>query len=206
MEMSADMFRDTVRRVENTEYRELARVMARAFETDPMPVHLFPDPARRLSDIERIFEIFLRGIYLPHQECYTIGDLQGGALWLPPGKYPTSVWQQLKLLPDFIGLFGLRTPRVFRDIDRMEKMHPKKTPHWYLAFVGVEPSEQGRGLGSALLRPVRDRCDAEGVPAYLESSNERNLPLYERHGFRVMSEADIPGGPHFWGMWREPLP
>ena len=81
-------------------------------------------------------------------------------------------------------------------------MHPKAEPHWYLAFLGIEPSEQGKGLGSALLRPVLERCDSEGTPAYLETSNERNLPFYQRHGFEVVQQCGIPDGPHFWGMWR----
>lgn len=197
---------ERVRKVEDAEYKQLAGVLARAFEADPMAAHLFRDPARRLADVEQMFGMFLRRIYLPQQECYTVAGLKGGALWLPPGKYPASARQQLSLLPGFIRLFGLlRTPAVFRDIDHMEKMHPKEEPHWYLAFLGVEPSEQGKGLGGALLRPVLNRCDAEGVPAWLETSNERNLPLYERHGFQVVSECDIPNGPHFWGMWREPL-
>ena len=194
-----------IRKVQSTDTSRLAGVLARAFEMDPMAAHIFRDPARRLSDVEQMFGMFLRHVYLPEQECYTVGDLQGGALWLPPGKYPASVGQQLRLLPGFVHLFGLlRTPAVFRDIDHMEQMHPKEEPHWYLAFLGIEPSEQGKGFGSALLRPVLDRCDADGVPAWLETSNERNLPLYERHGFQVVKECDIPQGPHFWGMWREP--
>ncbi|CAN5905733.1 GNAT family N-acetyltransferase [soil metagenome] len=197
---------DALRKLESGEYKRLAGVLARAFETDAMAAHIFRDPARRLSDVERMFGLFLRRIYLPQQECYTVAGLKGGALWLPPGEYPLPARQQLRLLPGFIRLFGLfRTPAVFRDIDHMEKMHPKEEPHWYLAFLGVEPSEQGKGLGSALLRPVLNRCDAEGVPAWLETTNERNLSLYERHGFRVVDECDIPRGPHFWGMWREPL-
>jgi ribosomal protein S18 acetylase RimI-like enzyme len=195
---------EAVRTIEKAESARLAGVLARAFESDAMATHVFRDPVRRLSDVEQMFGMFLRGIYLPHRACYTVGDFQGGALWLPPGKYPGSAWQQLRLLPGFIRLFGLRTPAVFRDIDHMEKMHPKEKPHWYLAFLGVEPSEQGKGLGSALLRPVLNRCDAERTPAWLETTNERNLPLYERHGFKVVNECDIPNGPHFWGMWREP--
>ena len=196
---------DTVRKVGGTESVSLAGVMARAFESDPMCVHLLPDQGRRLPGLERAFRMFLRRIYLPQQECYTVGDISGGALWLPPGKYPPSAWQQLCLLPGFSRIFGLlRTPGALRDLNCMEKMHPKEKPHWYLAFLGVRPSEQGKGLGSALIRPVLSRCDAERAPAYLETSNERNLSLYQRHGFKVVRECDIPNGPHFWGMWREP--
>jgi len=81
--------------------------------------------------------------------------------------------------------------------------HPH-TPHWYLAFVGTRPEGRGRGLASRLIAVVTDRCDAEGIPAYLESSDPANVPLYERHGFAVTGEVDIEGGPTIPLMWREP--
>jgi hypothetical protein len=55
------------------------------------------------------------------------------------------------------------------------------------------------------MRAGLERCDAEGMPAYLENSNTRNLPFYLRHGFEVMSETRLPfDGPPLWFMWREP--
>lgn len=195
----------TARKVESAEAVGLSSVLARAFEHDPMCVHLLPDPARRVARLEQAFGMVLQRIYLPQQECYTLGAILGGALWLPPGKYPPSLWQQVSLLLGFPHIFGLwRTPRALHDLNHIEKMHPKEKPHWYLALLGVAPSEQGRGLGSTLIRPVLERCDAGRVPAYLETSNERNLPFYIRHGFKVMKECDIQKGPHIWGMWRAP--
>jgi GNAT superfamily N-acetyltransferase len=93
-------------------------------------------------------------------------------------------------------------PGVMAGVDALEKQHPRE-PHYYLFVLGVEPSLQGKGVGSALLGPVLARCDAEGMPAYLETANPRNLPLYERHGFRVRAEFAVPhGGPLTWLMWR----
>jgi GNAT superfamily N-acetyltransferase len=69
----------------------------------------------------------------------------------------------------------------------------------------VDPERQGRGIGSAMMFPVLSRCDAEGVPAYLEASSPRNRGLYERHGFEVSEEFEIgPGAPPLWRMWRSP--
>lgn len=93
---------------------------------------------------------------------------------------------------------------LLRDLNQMEKMHPQGTPHWYLGFIGVSPSEQGTGIGSALLRPVLEQCDAERIPAYVENSNEQNLGFYVKNGFKVVSECDIRKGPRLWGMWRVP--
>ena len=87
----------------------------------------------------------------------------------------------------------------------MEKAHPEE-PHWYLAVLGTAPEHQGKGVGSALISPILQKCDAEGVPAYLESSKESNIPFYQRHGFEVTGEIKVKNGPTLWPMWRDPQP
>ena len=72
------------------------------------------------------------------------------------------------------------------------------------SYVGVDPDWQGRGLGAALMRPILDRCDADGVAAYLEASSPRNRVLYERHGFVVTKELSVADSPSLYGMWRAP--
>jgi ribosomal protein S18 acetylase RimI-like enzyme len=114
------------------------------------------------------------------------------------------LFQQLRLLPALVRFLGLRTASVLGGLERMEAQHPHDRSHWYLCILGTEPAAQGQGLGSALLAQVLARVDADGLPAYLESSSERNLALYGRHGFEVTSEVAIPGGPRIWPMWREP--
>jgi ribosomal protein S18 acetylase RimI-like enzyme len=86
----------------------------------------------------------------------------------------------------------------------MEERHPHNPPHWYLFILGTDPAAQGHGLGSALLSDMLARVDASSMPAYLESSNERNIALYGRHGFEVTGEVTIPNGPRVWPMWRDP--
>jgi GNAT superfamily N-acetyltransferase len=99
-----------------------------------------------------------------------------------------------------------RAPLVALAWAGLERHHPVRPPHWYLAVLGAEPASQGKGLGSAVLAPVLEQCDADGVGAYLESSKERNIDFYARHGFRVSEELRLGGarGPRLWGMWREP--
>jgi ribosomal protein S18 acetylase RimI-like enzyme len=84
----------------------------------------------------------------------------------------------------------------------MAARHPEQ-PHWYLPFLGVDPGAQGRGLGSTLLAQALALVDAEHMPAYLESTNPRNLPLYERFGFRVVGEIQAGSSPPMHPMWRE---
>jgi ribosomal protein S18 acetylase RimI-like enzyme len=104
-----------------------------------------------------------------------------------------------------VRVFGRRLPLALRARLRMEGRHPRKPPHWYLAMMGVDPQWQGRGIGSKLMRPALETLDAEGTPAYLEASTPRSRALYERHGFVVTGEFNLPsGGPPLWQMWREP--
>ncbi|MEX2446611.1 MAG: GNAT family N-acetyltransferase [Dehalococcoidia bacterium] len=99
------------------------------------------------------------------------------------------------------GASGL--PRALRALDAMEHVRPTE-PHFYLLTVGVDPSAQGRGIASSLIRHVLDRCDREGIPSYRESSKESNIPIYEHLGYQVRAELRLPDGPSIWPMWRDP--
>jgi ribosomal protein S18 acetylase RimI-like enzyme len=78
-------------------------------------------------------------------------------------------------------------------------------PHWHLAWLCVEPSQQGRGIGSTLVRQVTNRADAEGVSCTLFTFTPRNVPIYEHLGFRVMRATNLPRSAlRLWVMARPP--
>jgi RimJ/RimL family protein N-acetyltransferase len=104
----------------------------------------------------------------------------------------------------YVRVFGMRLPRASRLQVFFERNHLQE-PHHYIRWVGVATSFRGQGLGAALLRPTLDRCDWEGVPAYLEASTERSAALYERLGFVHLGELQVPDGPRFWPMRRPPV-
>jgi ribosomal protein S18 acetylase RimI-like enzyme len=142
---------------------------------------------------------------LRQDTAYMTGDGGSAALWKPPGKWRTSMGELLSMAPLTIGALRRRLFLALSVLSAVEKTHPKDPPHWYLAVLGTEPDAQGKGAGSAVLQPGLQQCDAQGEPAYLESSKEKNIPFYERHGFRVTEEIALPkGGPPVWGMWRDP--
>ena len=182
----------------------LCRSLARAFYDDPVATWFMPRADRRLRGLERAFELGIRKIYLPQGHCYTTDGVAGGALWNPPGEWHVPAGRQLRLLPGMARVYRRDTLRAFRGFDLVAREHPGEREHWYLPFVGVDPDWQGRGLGTALLRPVLDRCDADGTPAYLESSTARNRACYLRQGFEDAGTIRFPDGPEMTKMWREP--
>jgi GNAT superfamily N-acetyltransferase len=190
-----------VRKATRADLPELSRVLARAFDDDPVIKWMFPKDARRPVPARRFFGIRARQL-LTREEVYTTDDVAGGAIWAPPEHWHMSLREVSELGPIMPAL-GLRLPRSLRGLSRMERRHPT-TPHYYLAVLGTDPSRWGEGIGSALMAPVLQGCDADGIGAYLESSKERNVGYYARHGFRVTEEVQLPKGPPVWLMWRDP--
>ena len=124
---------------------------------------------------------------------------------MAPDKWKTGGLELMGQIPLLFAMGVGNAPRALGVLSKMEKIHPEQ-PHWYLAVLGTATEHQGRGVGSALMKPVLDTCDDEGIPAYLESSKEANIPFYRRHGFEVKGEITIKDGPTLWPMWRDPQP
>jgi GNAT superfamily N-acetyltransferase len=192
---------EDVRKAVAEDVPALSAALAAAFDDDPVIGWVFPHARRRPRFARRLFALRLRHV-LDQGETYTI-DNRGGALWAVPGQWKVSVGQQLDMLVRLAGGLGLRATRILGGLHDVERRHPRE-PHYYLAVLGVEPESQGRGLGTALMGPVLRACDGDGVPAFLESSKERNVDYYSRHGFRVTEELRLPEGPPVWLMWRDP--
>jgi ribosomal protein S18 acetylase RimI-like enzyme len=195
----------SVRKATLADAPRLAQALASAFQDDPVMAWIFPDQHRRRRVLPAFMEFRLRRLAFPHDEVWMTAGGAAAAVWLPPpGRWQLSRRQQLRLLPPLVRFLGLRTASILGGLECMEARHPHDPPHWYLFILGTEQAAQGRGLGSALLAQVLARVDADGPSAYLESSNERNIALYGRHGFEMTNEVAIPGGPRIWPMWREP--
>jgi len=115
-----------------------------------------------------------------------------------------GTFDELRLMPALARTYGRGLPRALKGMAAMDAVHPHE-PHYYLPIIGVDPAAQGQGIGSSLLRPVLERADREGMPAYLEATTPRNRALYARHGFEDVDVLHLPyDGPPMWRMWREP--
>jgi ribosomal protein S18 acetylase RimI-like enzyme len=194
----------SARRADASELPELARMLARAFLDDPVAVWSCRPEHLRPRVLERAFDLRLRDLHA-HREIWTSDDLASAAVWAPPGRWHTTLRQDLAYATSLLHpRLLLRAPTVIRGLLGTQRIHPAEPPHWYLAILGTDPAAQGRGLGSAMIAPTLEGCDRDGIGAYLESSKERNIDFYGRHGFRVTGERRLPRGPRLWPMWRDP--
>ncbi len=192
----------SVRRANAADVGVLATTLAHAFDDDPLTRWLFPHEEVRRRKLPRFFRALLHAS-LPFGEVYTADDEQCAAIWNPPGTFPLGWVTDARLGLITTRLVGLRILTCAHGLLYFAKHHPKE-PHWYLQMLGTEPNWQGHGAGSAIMAPVLDLCDRKGDRVYLESSKKRNLPFYERHGFIVTEEIQVPRGPVVWAMWRDP--
>lgn len=189
----------TVRSASRQEQDAVSAVITLAFSTDPMARWSLRDSQTYLKVMPELIHAFGDAAYAS-DSAYVSDEFGGAALWLPPGVEPDvqTLDQLIRANAD---------PSILADVDAvfeaMAEHHPK-APHWYLPLIGTDPARQGQGIGNALLHHALARCDRDGVEAYLESSNPRNISLYRRHGFEILSTLQFGSSPVLTPMRRPP--
>lgn len=161
-----------------------------AFSTDPMARWSVRDPEKYLTAFPSIARAF-GGSAFAGGTSYIADNYAGTALWLPPGAAPDEELLTRLLNENSGDDVKDDLPGIF---DQMRKFRPTES-HWYLPLIGVDPTYQGAGIGSALMTEALKVIDRQSAIAYLESSNPRNVSLYERHGFKVIGEVQSGSSP-----------
>lgn len=197
-----------ITRMQTGQITASGRVLARAFDDDPLMLYILPDAKKRATGLPWFMTTAARYANR-YGEVYTTGEkVAGNACWLPPGDVKVPMGRMIKsgmLVAPF--KFGVGPfMRFLKVMDFFEKLHERDMHdrHWYLMLLGVEPARQGQGVGGALIQPILQRADADGLPCYLETQKERNVPFYQKHGFEVIVDQYLPDGPRFWTMKRMP--
>ncbi|QYG93258.1 GNAT family N-acetyltransferase [Iamia sp. SCSIO 61187] len=197
----------SIERIDAFVRAEAATVLTAAFLDDPVFTWMEPDRAARADTLPVLFDAFLaaQARHRTADLARVDGPAAGVALWVPPGVAAVHADDE----PELEARLGVLGPAALARMgacsEAFAAVHPAE-PAWYLNFLAVAPSHQGRGIGSALLRSVLAQCDVGGEAAYLEATSERNRALYERHGFRLIREIPLPdGGPTSYAMWRDPI-
>jgi GNAT superfamily N-acetyltransferase len=174
-------------------------VVTLAFSADPAARWTWSDPQQYLRHFPRFVQAF-GGKAFTHGSAYYVDGYAGAALWLPPAVHPDED-ALIALLQGTVP--EPRQQDVFAVFDQMGRYHPRE-PHWYLPLIGVDPFHQGKGCGAALMHHALLPCDRDHLPAYLESTNPKNIPLYERHGFAVLGTVQVGASPPIFPMLRTP--
>jgi len=193
-----------IRKVIGKDIPFLARVLAPSFAAQPLTKWILGEGEKGIRKGVRVLELDFRNA-LRYDLMFTTEDLQGAALWHPPERRESTrenfIWF-LRLLR-IIGL----SRNLFAQINAFrtfEELFPRE-PNYYLAMLAVAPAFQGRGIGSALLKPVLEMCDARCIPAYAVTDTATNVRFYEKLGFRARDSFPIPkAGVTAWTLWRAP--
>lgn len=208
-----------------------ATVLARAFAEEPAKHALFggdaadrapfSDAATRTRFAEAVAIGRLRAAarYAAVHVADVDGTVAGVAMWYPPGVQPgapSSALLHALTRPGtrVLSLFAIVIGALWRDRRTLRRLlanrgsaakQARQGPSWYLAVLGTDPDHRGRGIARRLLERTLERCDVEGLPAWLETTEEATAGMYERFGFETITA--IAGGsvlPGLWVMRREP--
>lgn len=192
------------RRARAADRAPVVGTIVRAFAEDPLVRWFFPDDGayeRRAS----AFFGYLFDIRVAHGEIFVAGDCEAASLWNPPGGVRMQQVEQDRLWATDVepGAEPGELDRLGSLDETIDGLRPAE-PHWYLGVLATDPRRRGGGLARAVLRPILERADADGVHTRLETGTPENLPFYARFGFAVLAEARVRGGPPVWVLWRPP--
>jgi ribosomal protein S18 acetylase RimI-like enzyme len=188
-------------RLREDQVEAASKVLARAFQDDPLFVYCFPDPIKReIKTATHCKWLILLGI-LSGEVYTTSNEIEGVAIWHPyaiedkkGGKLSKEFMKKLRKVRKELFLDPLYAERltVFEEIANLFQQEHVNFPHWYLAFIGVDPIHQGKGYSSMLLKMQLTEIDKQNVPCYLHTENESNVKLYEHFGFDLIGKNKIP--------------
>lgn len=181
----------------------MVATLSRAFAEDPAMCWIMPDRTARQACLPRLFAALVDeelaegwALAAPGREAVT--------LWRSSAAVHMSPWQLVTALPRYTRALGRYLPRALLVSQAIERHHPRGKTYDYLHYAGVDPDFQGRGWGGTAIRAGLERARSRSLPVYLETATPENVGLYQRLGFGVIAEWDVPlGGPHFWSMWWE---
>lgn len=201
----------TVERLAKKDIPEASSVLAAALQVEPGFAFVVPDERQRAVVMRTMLGLLVRDAF-PLGNVWIARDkaqIVGTAVWYAPGDFPMTLRRNSQVAPFMLPLarFGLSRLRGLAQMGQNLTSHFPDQPCWYLSALGVAPDQQGKGVGSRLMRSVLREIDQRREPAYLETGEEANVRLYQRYGFAVRDPAfqmAPPPGPTHWTMWRDP--
>jgi GNAT superfamily N-acetyltransferase len=194
-----------LRLLHRKELEEGAQLLGRGMRDNPANMRVFPirDCEERSRAMGRFFVPVLGGLY---QRGLVLGAVLSNRLvgicgMARPGFCQPRTIEKTKVFPAAVVGNPITTPlRILNWVREWARREPCE-PHWHLGPVAVEPSLQGRGIGTAMLNAFCAIVDGTDAHAYLETDKYENVRFYEHFGFRVVESAEVVGVPN-WFMCR----
>ncbi|PXF42476.1 Puromycin N-acetyltransferase [Gracilariopsis chorda] len=189
----------------------LAQTITAAFADDPFIQYLHRPNERHAHEKGLIVNRTVLHCELSrpkgHTTVHVTDDNNCVAIWHHPGHWKITGWYLVKFSLAMVRAFGWRVLFMASAMKEVERAQPEQ-PHMHLFIIGTHPDHQGKGYGTTVISEMLKHCDRERLPAYLESSNQRNLPFYRKHGFELIQQIQParPACPPIYTMWREPRP
>jgi ribosomal protein S18 acetylase RimI-like enzyme len=182
----------------------VADILTQAFADDPL-LNWFANPSGARPGAIRKLLTMIADVSVSAAETYVTADRNGVVIWEPPGKQIISFIQGPLMPIKLMQVVGMRhIKKITEFLLYIESQRPRD-PHMHLSFIGVRPESQRHGLGGLLLEPMLQHCATNGLPVYLENSQEKNLSFYEKRGFEITKEWQCRGArPTVWLMIKHP--
>ncbi|MFC1912806.1 GNAT family N-acetyltransferase [Chloroflexota bacterium] len=184
-------------RVKRSQVKSVVEVISRAFYDDPLFAgYFFPDTSQRDKLLPRLIEYWIRHDLYYGEVYATSTGMEGIAAWLPSERADRTLWRRLRtgsLFIDFtLGRELKEKIKISHNV--CAGLHDRyiSSPHYYLEFIAVDPDFQGKGYASRLLRGMLPGLDSKRLPSYLETNNEKNIPLYQHFGYKLLEYTTIP--------------
>jgi hypothetical protein len=171
-------------------------IICEAFFNDPLMLYLFPKPKKRKRKLKSMMELLLR-LGRKYGVVYTTSPkLEGIAIWFPSNK--AKITPLMGILNGGISYFFKTGSKAVKKQNRIYSYLYAKhkelmpSPHWYLSIIAIKPLYQGKGLFSVLFNLMFNQIDKQNLPYFLDTNNERNVPIYKRFGFKILEKYEIP--------------
>lgn len=184
-----------------------SETLEQAFYTDPLLNFIYGDTIDEPGRLNWFFRVTFRLVAL-YGECFSTAERDGVLMVLPPDQTKMTIGMIYRsgilAAPFKMGWASFSRMMTFMDFAEKEHKAAASFDHYYILTVGVLPARQGMGVGKKLMARALEIADANNMPCYLETQNEKNVPIYQRFGFEVVSDKEIPNeGLHNWGMLRQ---
>ncbi len=177
-------------KAKNTDKELVVAILSTSFANNKSVNYIIKQDQQRTKRIQKLMKYSFE-VCFQFGKVFLSDDKKGCALIIFPDKKKTTVKSMLSdagLIFSSIGIFNI-SKAMIRET-RIKKLHPRELMY-YLWYIGVEPSEQNKGIGGNLLKEVIEDANSMDRKIYLETSTLQNIPWYEKFDFKIYNELDF---------------